>query len=132
MSTIVFSTLWGQPADGISPPGSARDTEDQASDLASDALVNETPDVIDLATCAFPATYVLNGKQLEGYCIMAAVKVQQDMHSLDERLALSQQVENTLKCALGTLFGFLQAHSLKTLNESELRRSMGSRESVRG
>lgn len=132
MSTIVFSTLWGQPADGVLPPASARTTEDRANDLASDALVNETPDVIDLATCAFPAAYVLNGKQLEGYCIMAAVKVQHDVQSLDERLVLSQQVENTLKRALGTLFGFLLAHSLKTMNESELRRSIGSRESLRG
>jgi hypothetical protein len=132
MATIVFTTLWGQQSDGVSPPASAQVTEDQADEMASSALASETPDAIDISTCVFPADYVLDGEQLSGYCIMAAVKVQQEILSLQERLVLCQQVEDTLKSALGTLFSFLLVHSLDATNESELRRPASSCESLRG
>ncbi|MGH2502821.1 MAG: hypothetical protein ACRDID_09935 [Ktedonobacterales bacterium] len=132
MATIVFTTLWGQQSDGVSPPASAQVIEDQADEMAISALASETPDVIDISTCVFPADYAVDGEQLSGYCIMAAVKVQQETLSLQERLVLCQQVEDTLTRALGTLFSFLRVHSLETTNESELSRPTSSRESLRG
>jgi hypothetical protein len=132
MATIVFMTFWGQLADGVSPPASTHDTEDEADAMASIALASETPDAIDISTCVFPADYVLNGAPLPGYCIMAAVTVQQEVRALQERLVLCQQVEDTLKSALGPLFSFLLVHSLATTNESELNRPTSSRESLRG
>lgn len=104
MPTIVFLTLWGQQAGDISPPTSAQGVADQTHDALSATI----------SIFVFPMPCLLNGALLQGYCIMAAVRVQRDVRALEERLALCQQAQEALVNAFGSLYSLLLVMKLNS------------------
>lgn len=112
MPAKVNMTLWVQCADGATLPESMNSVIDRACDETGRTLGEVIPGALNVSTLTSPEMRISNDVPLQGHCIMVAVRVQQDAISLDERIALCEQVQNIVLGELQPVCSVMLVESL--------------------
>lgn len=112
MPAKVNLTLWAPCADDAALPGSMDSVIDEACDEIGRTLGEVIPGALNISTLTFPEMRISNDVPLQGYCIMVAVRVQQDAISLEERIDLCEQVQNSTLGVLQPICRLTQVEAL--------------------